>query len=746
MTAGFAVAPRRSISRAYRFLTGGDGLAGLGVVSRGAVHASPRIRIGRALLAVLFLVIPLFNPAVVQAGDERFYLGGVLVLVAALLMLPSLLSGRYHWMIVAFLFGGVYVLEVALLRGNLGLGLMGNAYRPLHAVLTFCACAVFLLGTDRDRWTRIFLLGGLTGAGLAVLNTVFPAFDPFALSRPDIGYESLFVVSERQSGAFVYPGNFGPYCAYVAIVALVMLERAHARFTSLNLYTATFMVAVLGLLTSGSRSGAVGLLAGTAVVLWRTPRYRLPVIAAVAGALAVVTLGLLLAGNLAEIVRSRVLLADFSFEERLRSWSIAWDGLEESFLFGGGVIPNTVDNIAIYYLGVGGIVGLALVAAMYWSSLVRPLRFRDWTGLPVAVAVLGVGVTQESLGTPLTSWAIAAGVFLLTAREREEEILAPKPPTALVPPGRRGAAVAAAALLLAIGVGIGALLAGRLPNNEPVETLAILPIERTVALPPDAFGGSRLQAATDGDLTRAEQPLWLVEMTADEASASGYALDGEEVAQLEASFRVERDTIAALAEFDVLGWDSTEDDQLVALPIRRRAVEVWTASDGDAPVRRGLAVLPVRGPEVIRNARVARWSGDLPDLFVVEHAPTLRDVTVRVFSGESRFRESLLEINVALPFAGETRWTIDVARVTGDRPDLLLFAARGPSGRTEIHIVSGESDFEEYILHVPTDFPVERAETAVFAAGTTGGSPAIYVVDVRDDGPEAAVVPLLFLP
>lgn len=745
MTAGPAVAPRRSISRAYRFITGGDGLAGLGVVARGATHTSARIRIGRALLVVLFLVIPLFNPAVVYAGDERFYLGGVVVLVAALLMLPSLVSGRFDWMLVAFLFGGLYVLEVALLRGNLGLGLIGNAYRPLHAVLTFCACAVFLLGTDRDRWTRLFLLGGLAGAGLAVLNTVFPAFDPFALSRPDIGYEPLFLESERQSGAFVYPGNFGPYCAYVAIVALVMLERAQIRFTSLNLYTATFVVAVLGLLTSGSRGAAMGLLTGTAIVLWRTPRYRLPVVTTVAGALALVTLGLVLAGNLAEIVRSRLLLADFSFEERLRSWSIAWDGLQESFLFGGGIISNTVDNIAIYYLGVGGFVGLVIVAAMYWSSVLRPLRFRDWTGLPLVGAVIGVGLTQESLGTPLSSWAIAAGLFLLTARDREEEILAPKPRTPLVLPGRGGSAVAAAALFLAIGVGIGALVAGRLPSREPVQTLVILPIERTIAIPAEVLGGSKVHAATDGNLRRSEQPLWLVETTTLVANASRYTLDGEESVRLE-SLAIEGDAIEGLTEFDVVGWEPAEDEQFFALSIRPRKIEVWMASDGEAPIRRGAADLPLKGAEVIRNARLARWSGALPDLFVVEHGRTLRDVTIRAFSGESRFRDSLFEIDVRLPFAEETSWTIDVARVTGDRPDLLLFAARGPSGRNEIHIVSGDSNFEDYILHAPTDFPPERAENAAFAAGTTGGSPVIYAVDRSKEGTEVAVVPLRQLP
>ena len=65
-------------------------------------------------------------------------------------MLPSLLSGRFDWILVGLLFGGVYVLEAGLLRDDLSLGVLGNVYRPLHAVLAFAACAVFLGAAARD--------------------------------------------------------------------------------------------------------------------------------------------------------------------------------------------------------------------------------------------------------------------------------------------------------------------------------------------------------------------------------------------------------------------------------------------------------------------------------------------------------------------------------------------------------------------------------------------------------------------
>jgi O-antigen ligase len=370
---------------------------------------------GRSLLLVLLVVIPMFNPALWSFGDERLYLGTVVVVAAAALMLPLLLSGRFNWIVVALVLAAAYVLETGLLRGDLRLGIVGNSYRPIHAVLVFCACAVFLAAADRDRWLGLFLAGGLVGCFLAVLNTAVPAIDPFALSRPeDIPYEARFISSRRQEGAFVYPGNFGPYAAYVAIAALIALERGRPRVPTFALYVPAFVFGALGVFVSGSRAAALGLAVAGLVVAWRSRRLRIPLLAsAVVGT--VVLVGVLwAAGVLGEIVRSRLLLADVSWELRFLSWRAGWEPFLENPLFGGGVIPNTIDSTLFYYLGVGGLVGLLLVLAMYWTTVLRPLRHRDWSGLPIGLAVVAIGITQDALGQPLATWAIGASVFLVS--------------------------------------------------------------------------------------------------------------------------------------------------------------------------------------------------------------------------------------------------------------------------------------------------------------------------------------------
>ena len=52
---------------------------------------------------------------------------------------------------------------------------------------------------------------------------------------------------------------------------------------------------------------------------------------------------------------------------------------------------------------------------MYWLTLLRPSRARDWVGLPLILGAASIGIPQDVLGTPLHTWALAAGVFLLAA-------------------------------------------------------------------------------------------------------------------------------------------------------------------------------------------------------------------------------------------------------------------------------------------------------------------------------------------
>ncbi len=373
----------------------------------------PDVALGRLALAVMFVAIPIFNPPLYEPGEERVYLGLPIALLAVLCSVRPVIQGRYGWVLLGWGLAAVYSLEAGLLRGDLSPGIVGNVYRPISAVVVFCACAVLLRDADRQLWIRLFLLGGLVGCGLAVIHAMFPSIDPFGPSRPNI--DALYFGYRREEGAFSYPGNLGPYAAFVAIVGLVTMERLRIRPLWPSLYTVSAVIAALAIAVSGSRAAALAILVGTVVIGVRSARLRIPLVIGSVFVIVLAFLVLLAAAPVDDLVESRVGQTEGSVNVRYEGWKDTLDILRDNPLFGAGVHADTVDGTVFYLLGVSGIVGLLIVAAMYWVTVLRPFRARDWTGLPLLLAAVGIAILQDVLGTPLNTWALAAGVFLLAA-------------------------------------------------------------------------------------------------------------------------------------------------------------------------------------------------------------------------------------------------------------------------------------------------------------------------------------------
>ena len=373
----------------------------------------PDVALGRLALAVMFVAIPIFNPPLYEPGEERVYLGLPIALLAVLCSVRPVIQGRYGWVLLGWGLAAVYSLEAGLLRGDLSPGIVGNVYRPISAVVVFCACAVLLRDADRQLSIRLFLLGGLVGCGLAVIHAMFPSIDPFGPSRPNI--DALYFGYRREEGAFSYPGNLGPYAAFVAIVGLVTMERLRIRPLWPSLYTVSAVIAALAIAVSGSRAAALAILVGTVVIGVRSARLRIPLVIGSVFVIVLAFLVLLAAAPVDDLVESRVGQTEGSVNVRYEGWKDTLDILRDNPLFGAGVHADTVDGTVFYLLGVSGIVGLLIVAAMYWVTVLRPFRARDWTGLPLLLAAVGIAILQDVLGTPLNTWALAAGVFLLAA-------------------------------------------------------------------------------------------------------------------------------------------------------------------------------------------------------------------------------------------------------------------------------------------------------------------------------------------
>jgi hypothetical protein len=121
--------------------------------------------------------------------------------------------------------------------------------------------------------------------------------------------------------------------------------------------------------------------------------------------------------------------------------------------------------------------------------------------------------------------------------------------------------------------------------------------------------------------------------------------------------------------------------------------------------------LPTALPETGANYEfaLADWNNDHSyDLIAVKKSSTGTGRTeVHILSGATGFKTYLLQTGTAL-HTTDVSWTFQVADWDGrGTPDLIGIKRSGTgSGRTEVHILSGESNFQQFVLQVAT--PIEE--------------------------------------
>ncbi len=180
--------------------------------------------------------------------------------------------------------------------------------------------------------------------------------------------------------------------------------------------------------------------------------------------------------------------------------------------------------------------------------------------------------------------------------------------------------------------------------------------------------------------------------------------------------------------YDIGTWSGRR--ALFAMRQKRKAVAVTVVSLGkDSRVlASGTAAVPRPPGTVRRDFFVARHTGSKPDVYVVDRNKRTGSVTLSVFSGESNFATALIDrrtiaaVGVAPPI-----WGLDIARVGGPRPSLLLFRASAGSfyDRPEAHVLSGASGFRVFTAH---DTLSKRLAGSHFLAGPSPAGPAVYAL------------------
>jgi hypothetical protein len=142
---------------------------------------------------------------------------------------------------------------------------------------------------------------------------------------------------------------------------------------------------------------------------------------------------------------------------------------------------------------------------------------------------------------------------------------------------------------------------------------------------------------------------------------------------------------------------------------------------------------------------VARWSGGRPDLFAIKKRETGSGKTeVHILSGGSNFSQFVLQTGTALG-PTDNNWNFFLANWSGGKPDLIAISRRGTSSprKTEIHILSGESNFQEFLLQTksalnPTD---DKWDLAI--GNWTGTKPDLFAIKRSDTGTGTTEVHIL---
>lgn len=124
---------------------------------------------------------------------------------------------------------------------------------------------------------------------------------------------------------------------------------------------------------------------------------------------------------------------------------------------------------------------------------------------------------------------------------------------------------------------------------------------------------------------------------------------------------------------------------------------------------------------------VGDYNGDqVSDLYVIKKIGTSGKTEVHVLDGATQFQTFLLHVATALHKTGsDSSWDFDIGDYDGDgKPDIYAVKKVGSSGKTEVHVLDGADRFRSFLMH---------SATALSSVGATERWDFL-VGDLDDDG------------
>jgi hypothetical protein len=282
--------------------------------------------------------------------------------------------------------------------------------------------------------------------------------------------------------------------------------------------------------------------------------------------------------------------------------------------------------------------------------------------------------------------------------------------------------------VLGLLIGVALVAAGvvyavnrREPKSSP--PAPVLAVSDTFSLLASLAISDETQLATDGDAPLDNEPLWV--FSGDRESPTVYRVSfGDQTLVTSRMGRVQLAT-SRNAVLDVARWGKRGIETLFAIENVAEGVTMdrYPLAEPFEQVAHTTVAVEPRPPLARREFALATWSGDLPDLVVVDVGTARDRVQVRVFSGETDFQEMVFEDKAT--FLGGQDFALDVGRVTEPLPD-LIFAKSG-----EVHVLKGETAFHEFFLQRRLALARASGPAYRFALGSSFGVPALYALDSR---------------
>ena len=143
--------------------------------------------------------------------------------------------------------------------------------------------------------------------------------------------------------------------------------------------------------------------------------------------------------------------------------------------------------------------------------------------------------------------------------------------------------------------------------------------------------------------------------------------------------------------------------------------------------------------------KMSHWGdGGKPDLFTIKKRETgTHSTEVHVLSGESNFQDFVLQTGTGL-HETDNNWDFDVVDWNGDgRPDLVGIKKQGANS-TEVHILGGANNYADFILQTGTALNKTNDSWKFFMVNWDGGSkPDLAAVCTRHTGSGSTEVHIL---